>query len=458
VEEIARTTPGVRFTQLIAGQSMLLSAKGSNFGSMFVILDEYSKRTSPELYGEAIAATLRKKFAAEVPEAMLTVLGPPPVRGVGRAGGFKLMVEDRGDSGPETLQGQTENLVDAASEEPGLVGLTSVFRANVPSLFVDVNRTEAMIKKVSLRDLYDTMRIYLGSLYVNDFNKFGRTWQVVVQAEPRFRNQMEDVRRLKVRNALGQMVPLGTVADVKEVNGPLIITRYNMYPAAPINGSAAPGVSSGEAIKLMEGLADQNLLRTMSYEWTELAFLELQAGNTAMIVFGFAVVMVFLVLAAQYESWSLPLAIILVVPMCLLSAIVGVQIGKQDVNIFTQIGFVVLVGLASKNAILIVEFAKQRRDAGEGRRKAILDACALRLRPIMMTSFAFILGVVPLVLATGAGAAARVSLGLAVFSGMIASTCLAVLFVPSFFVLLQSFEERRKARKRGPVVVQPVES
>ena len=446
LEKIAKATPGIKHTQAISGQSLLLSANGSNFGSMFVILDEFKKRRAPELYGEAIQKTLRGKFAAAVPEATIAVLGPPPVRGVGRAGGFKMMIEDHGDNGPVTLQGQADNLVEKGAQQPGLVGLTSVFRANVPQLFVDVNRTEAMVKKVALGDLFDTLRVYLGSIYVNDFNRFGRTWQVVVQAEARFRNQVEDVRRLKVRNADGAMVPVGTLANVKEVNGPLVLTRYNMYPAAPINGAAAMGVSSGQAIKLMDQLSDDQLLRSMSHEWTELAFLEIQAGSTAMAVFGLAVVMVFLVLAFQYESWSLPLAVILVVPMCLLCGIEGVRWAKLDVNIFTQIGFVVLVGLASKNAILIVEFAKLRREAGASAREAALDACRLRLRPIIMTSLAFILGVVPLIASQGAGAEMRRTLGTTVFSGMLGVTFFGIFLTPVFFYLVESLGETRLFR------------
>jgi multidrug efflux pump len=280
------------------------------------------------------------------------------------------------------------------------------------------------------------LRIYLGSLYVNDFNKFGRTWQVNVQADARFRDNIDAVRRLKVRNARGAMVPVGTLADIKEVNGPLLQTRYNMYPAAPLNGNAAIGVSSGQAIATVQELARDVLPSSMTFEWTELAYLEIQAGNTAIIVFGCAVVMVFLVLAAQYESWSLPLAVILVVPMCLLSAVTGVIVSFQDINIFTQIGFVVLVGLASKNAILIVEFAKALREAGETRRHAALEACRLRLRPIVMTSLAFILGVVPLILSNGAGAEMRRTLGVTVFSGMLGVTAFGVFLTPVFFCVV----------------------
>ena len=443
IEAIALKQPGVAYTQSMAGQSLLLSAFGSNFASMFVILDTFANRLEPEKYGETIAANLRKKFGAQILDAQVTVFGPPPVRGVGRAGGYRIMVEDRGDQGSTVLQGQTENLVEKSNQQPTLVGNFAVFRANVPQLFADVNRTTCMTKQVALRDLFQTMQIYLGSLYVNDFNLFGRTWQVIVQAESKFRNKIEDVHRLKVRNAVGSMVPLGTLANIKEVNGPLILTRYNMYPAASINGNAGPGISSGQAINIMEDLARKELLPSMSTEWTELAFLELQAGNTAMVVFGFAVVMVFLVLAAQYESWSLPIAVILVVPMCLLSAITGVNVAGADINIFTQIGFVVLVGLASKNAILIIEFAKANREAGNSRRQATLEACRLRLRPIVMTSFAFILGVVPLMITHGAGAEMRRILGTTVFSGMLGVTLFGIFLTPVFFFVIDWLGETR---------------
>ena len=410
------------------------------------------------LEGETIIADLRERFLKEVGEAVTTVLGPPPVRGVGRAGGFKLMVEDRGDNSLATLQGQTDNLVDKAKLNPSLTSMAATFRANVPQFYVDVNRAECMTKDVRLQDLFDTLRIYLGSLYVNDFNRFGRTWQVIVQADPKFRNSIDYVSRLKVRNSQGTMVPVGTLASLKQINGPLVLTRYNMYPAAPINGAAAPGFSSGDAIATMQSLADHELLKSMTTEWTELAYLELQAGNTAIIVFAFAVVMVFLVLAAQYESWSLPLAIILVVPMCLLSAVIGVRIAGEDVNIFTQIGFVVLVGLASKNAILIVEFAKQRRELGDSRLEATMKACTLRLRPIIMTSVAFILGVLPLLTGHGAGAEMRRTLGTTVFSGMLGVTVFGIFLTPVFFSVIDWLGETRvfsslKMRRGGRFVL-----
>jgi multidrug efflux pump subunit AcrB len=294
-----------------------------------------------------------------------------------------------------------------------------------------------------MSELFNTLQVFLGSLYVNDFNRFGRTWQVNVQADANYRKQVEDIKQLKVRNAAGTMVPLGSMASVKGISGPATIQRYNMYPAAPINGEAAPGVSSGEAIAAMEQVSQQDLPHTMRCEWTELAMLQLQTGNTAMLVFVLAVVLVFLVLAAQYESWSLPLAVILVVPMCLLCSIAGVVFAHMDINIFTQIGFVVLVGLACKNAILIVQYAKVRSDGGTARGEATVEACRLRLRPIIMTSFAFILGVVPLVLSQGAGAEMRRTLGTAVFSGMLGVTLFGIFLTPIFYYVIQWFIERR---------------
>jgi multidrug efflux pump len=345
-----------------------------------------------------------------------------------------MMVEDRGDLGPKGLQEETENLVKAGSATGGkLVGLASVFRANVPQIFVEPDPRECMAKSVSLRNFADTLSIFVGSLYVNDFNLYGRTWQVNVQADQDFRDQIEDLIPMAVRSDRGTMVPIGSLASIHETNGPLILTRYNMYPAASINGVAGPGMSSGQAIDLLAGLADHELSKNMAFEWSDMSYLEVIAGDTAMLIFGFAVVMVFLVLAAQYESWSLPLAVILVVPMCLLSAIIGVNIAGMDVNIFTRIGFVVLVGLASKNAILIVEFAKVQRRSGADRRAATLEACKLRLRPIVMTSLAFILGVLPLIVSRGAGAEMRQTLGTAVFSGMLGVTLFGLLLTPVFF-------------------------
>jgi multidrug efflux pump len=364
------------------------------------------------------------------------------------------VVEDRGDLGLNALQQETKNLMDKGNRlagpggRPPLIGLSSVFRANAPQIYINVNRQQCMTMGVPLGDLFDTLQVYLGSLYVNDFNLFGRTWQVIVQADAPHRIRKETVGQLKVRNMTGGMVPVGTMASTRDVNGPLLISRYNTHAAASIMGSTAVGISSRQGIDLMARLADQELPKGMAYEWTEMAFFEVQAGNTAMAIFAVSVLMVFLVLAAQYESWSLPLAVILVVPMCLLCAIVGVSAmpmilpkslsggGPADINIFTQIGFVVLVGLASKNAILIVEFAKRQREEGAPRREATLAACRLRLRPIVMTSAAFILGSLPLLIAHGAGAEMRRTLGTAVFSGMLGVTLFGIFLTPVFFVVI----------------------
>ncbi len=440
--EIGAAHPGIKHCSGIAGQSFVLQANGSNFGSMFVNLQDYHKRRAPNMSSMAIMGYLQQEFS-KIKEANVMIFPPPPIRGVGRAGGFMLMVEDRGDVGPHGLQQETDNLVAKGNQTPGLARLMTSFRANVPQIYIKPDPRQTMTRHVSLQDFADTLRIYQGSLYVNDFNKFGRTWQVIVQADPRFRKSIDDLPRLKVRNDRGVMVPVGSLAEVKEVNGPLLLIRYNMYLAASVNGMTAPGTSSNQAMEIMEHLADENLPRNMKFEWTDMSYLELLAGNTATVIFGFAVVMVFLVLAAQYESWSLPLAVILVVPMCLLSALVGVSIAQLDVNIFTRVGFVVLVGLASKNAILIVEFAKQQRMAGVPRRQATLEACRLRLRPIIMTSFAFILGVVPLIVAHGAGAEMRKALGVAVFSGMLGVTLFGLVLTPVFFYVIDWLGESR---------------
>ncbi|MGZ3469274.1 MAG: efflux RND transporter permease subunit, partial [Isosphaeraceae bacterium] len=500
INEIATRTPGVTATVGFTGQSLLLNAYGSNFGTMFITLDEFKNRpapsptweaienwwrrlrglkekpAAPDLYYEAIMKKLRGQFGQAIPEANIAIFGPPPVRGVGRAGGWMLMIEDRGDLGSTALQKEVENLSSLGNDgidlkgmpilrdkrpagsvtsgparQSAVQGLASVFRANVPQVFLDVDRTACMIKGVELGDVFMTLQAYLGSLYVNDFNRFGRTWQVIVQAMANYRDQKDDINRLQVRNKRGTMVPLGAVASVREINGPLVLSRYNMYPAASINGSAVPGVSSGSAIRAMEELSNRELPQSMSYEWTEMAYLELAAGNTAIIVFGFSIVMVFLVLAAQFESWAMPLAVILSVPLCMLSALLGVTNAKLlganntslDINIFTQIGLVVLVGLASKNSILIVQFAKLIHGRGKPIREATLEACRLRLRPIIMTSMAFILGVVPLLFAHGAGAEMRQSLGVAVFSGMLGVTFFGVLLTPVFFYVIDTVAESR---------------
>lgn len=453
IETIALGVPGIRHVTGITGTSFVFSASGPNFGSLFINLKNYPERRDPSLSADAIANKLRQEFAKKITDANVAVFPPPPVRGVGRAGGFAMMVQDRGDLGPVVLQEQTEKLVREATQLPRPDGkpgpamppgtLFSVFRANVPQVHVEPNPAACMMRGVTMKDFADTLQVYEGSYYVNDFNLFGRTWQVIVQAEGPFRDREEVLPKLQIRNARGQMVPIGSLADQRMVTGPLVLTRYNMYLAAPINGGAAPGVSSRQAMDMLQDLAHRELPKSMGFEWTDMSYLEQLAGNTAMVIFGFAVVMVFLVLAAQYESWSLPLAVILVVPTCLLSAIQGVRYADLDINIFTQIGFVVLVGLASKNAILIVEFAKQQRAEGLSRRDVTLAACQLRLRPIIMTSLSFILGVVPLIVSSGAGAEMRRTLGTAVFSGMLGVTLFGIFFTPSFFYAIDWLGESR---------------
>lgn len=447
VRKIAQSTPGVEHTVGVVGQSFLLNAMASNSASIFVVFDEFERRAGKrELYADTIISTLRQRFYLEVPEATAVAFGAPPVDGLGNAGGFKIMIQDRGSAGVTELQRQTQNLVRRGNETPGLVGLFSGFSADTPQLFVDIDRTKAKALGVPLGDVFNTLQVYLGGFYANDFNEFGRTWQVNLQADAPFRMQPKDVRNLKVRNNAGEMVPLGALSDIREINGATSITRFNMYPSAAINGATAPGVSSGQGIALMERLANQELPSNFGFAWTEITLQQILAGNTAIFVFAFAVVFVFLVLSAQYESWTLPLAVILVVPMCLLCSLIGtVTLARMDMNIFVQIGFVVLVGLASKNAILIVEYAKDQQDReGKDVFEATVNACRLRLRPILMTSAAFILGVVPLMLGSGAGAEMRRTLGVAVFSGMLGVTLFGIFLTPVFYYAIRYFGRRKQ--------------
>ncbi len=443
IEEIALREKGVQHTVAISGQSILLNANAPNFGAMYVMLSDFHDRAKlGRLSADDIARRLERKFKAEVSEAVINVFGAPPVDGLGTSGGFKMIIEDRNNLGPTMLQAVAESMVEKNHEQEEIQGLYTSYRANTPWLFLNIDRAQAQVMGVNKASIDNALQVYLGSLYVNDFNRDGRTWQVNVQARQEFRNQIEDLKQLHVPNAQGLMVPFAAIADVKAVNGPLVITRYNLYPAAAINCNSAPGYSSGQTIAKMEELIKDELPPSMRHEWTELAYLQNEKGNTAYWVFALAVILVFLVLAAQYESLSLPFAVILVVPMCLLSSIAGILIAGMDINIFTQIGFVVLVGLASKNAILIVEYAKARREAGASIKQATLDACQLRLRPIMMTSFAFILGVVPLVLSEGAGAEMRRTLGTAVFAGMLGVTLFGVFLTPVFYYVIQWLVER----------------
>jgi len=444
IEQIALQTEGVKHTVAIAGQSILLNANASNFGALYLMLDDFDNRLRPELSGDAIAAALQERLAREIPEAIVNIFAAPPVEGLGTAGGFKIILQDIGDNGLPRLQRAAERIVAAGQADPHLQGVFTSFRADTPWLELIVDRIQAKDRGVSIDDIRTTLEATIGPYYVNDFNLFGRTWQVNVQADYKYRQKIEDLKeQLKIRNNMGEMVPLADFASMRFVSGPVFVMRYNMYPSAAIHADAGPDTSSGQAIEHLYQAAQEQLPQSMRTEWTELALLQLQTGNTAMWVFLLAVVLVFLVLAAQYESWSLPLAVILVVPMCLLCAITGVILTRMDVNIFTQIGFLVLVGLACKNAILIVEFAKAQREAGMERKQATLAACQLRLRPIIMTSFAFIFGVVPLMIAKGAGAEMRRTLGVAVFAGMLGVTLFGIFLTPVFYYVIQWFKDRR---------------
>jgi multidrug efflux pump len=445
ITELVQPLPGVAHVTGVAGQSFTLNASGSNLGNFFVTLDPFDQRRDPSLTATAITSRIKAMLDRELPEATVSLFTPPPVSGLGSASGFKIIIEDRGDLGIIELQKQIERLIARSRQSDKVENLFCVFRANVPQLYADLNREQCQTMGVNPKDVFDTLQIYLGSYYVNDFNRFGRSWEVVVQAQGPFRDDPNKIKLLKVRNARGEMVPLGAVLSLRDIGGPINIGRYNMYPAAAILGGTKPGVSSGQGIEEMERLCAEVLSPGMGFEWTEINYMQVDAAKNIwnQLIFPLAVVFVFLVLAAQYESWALPLAVILVVPMCILSSLTGVYLTHGDINIFTQIGFVVLVGLASKNAILIVEFAKRKRDSGLSRHEATLSACRLRLRPILMTSFAFIFGVVPLLLGTGAGAEMRRTLGIAVFSGMLGVTLFGIFLTPVFFNVIEWFIDRR---------------
>jgi multidrug efflux pump len=442
--DIGLKQPGVANAVQFPGLSINGFVNSPNAGIIFFTLEPFEERKSKDEYGLSIAGALNGRFAG-IQDAFVAVFPPPPVQGLGTVGGFKLQLEDRAGLGEGELYRATQALLGRAYQTPELAGLFSGYQINVPQLYVDVDREKAKQQGIALTDLFQAMQVYLGSVYVNDFNKFGRTYQVIVQADAPFRATAEDIARLKVRNAGGEMVPLGSVIRVKQSYGPDRGLRYNAYPSADLNGGPAPGVSSGQATAIIERLARETLPNGIGYEWTDLTYQQILAGNAALFVFPLCVLLAFLVLAAQYESWSLPLAVILIVPMSLLSAIAGVWLTRGDNNIFTQIGFLVLVGLACKNAILIVEFARELRVRGRSTVEAALEASRIRLRPILMTSLAFIMGVVPLVFSSGAGAEMRHAMGVAVFSGMLGVTFFGLLLTPVFYVVLQRLTARRTA-------------
>jgi len=448
MSEIASKHPGVENTEAFPGLSINGFTNSPNSGIVSVTLKDFGLRKDESLSAGAIAAELNGQFG-EIQEAYLAIFPPPPVQGLGTIGGFRLQIQDRGNLGYDELYVQTQNILNKARQLPELnpMSVFTSYQVNVPQVDAAIDREKAKTHGVAISDIFDTLQVYLGSLYANDFNRFGRTYQVNVQADQQFRLEPEQIGQLKVRNNRGEMVPLSTFVKVNDSAGPDRVMHYNGFLTADINGAAAPGYSSGQAEAAIAKLLEEELPIGMTFEWTDLTYQQILAGNTAIFIFPLCVLLAFLVLAAQYESWSLPMAVILIVPIVLFTAITGVIIAGLDNNIFTQIGLIVLVGLACKNAILIVEFAKEKQEEGLDRVAAVLEACRLRLRPILMTSIAFIMAVVPLVLSSGAGAEMRHAMGVAVFSGMIGVTFFGLLLTPVFYVLIRGFVEKREARK-----------
>jgi hydrophobe/amphiphile efflux-1 (HAE1) family protein len=455
-DEIMQNTPGVKDWVTVSGYSMLSGTAGSNVAMMVIIFDTWDDRTSSELQQEAILANLRGQFA-QVEEAVGIAFIPPAIDGLGVAGGFQMQVQDRGDLGPNMLENVAQEMVSDGNGQSGLTALSTTFRANVPQLFADVDRTKAKTLGVSLSSVFSTLQAYLGSAYVNDFNKFGRTYQVQIQADEQFRLEADDIRDLDVRNNKGEMVPIGTMVSVSDTFGPQMLQRYNLYPSAQVNGEPAPGFSSGQALELMEQMAETKLPDSMGFEWTGMSYQEKKVSGEQYVIFVLAIVFVFLVLAAQYESWTNPAAVIAVVPLSALGVVIALTVSGMDNNVYTQIGIVLLVALASKNAILIVEFASEQRAQGQSIRDAAASAAELRFRAILMTAFSSILGFLPLVVASGAGAASRQSVGTVVVGGMIAATFFSLLFVPSFFVMFSSLSNLWKKADSAKNANPPVE-
>jgi multidrug efflux pump len=448
MSEIARNQPGVESAVAFPGLSINGFTNSANAGIVFATLKPFAERKSPQLSGGAIAMQLNQKFA-DIREAFIAIFPPPPVAGLGTIGGFKLQIEDRGGLGYGALDEATKAFLARAMKAPELAGLFSSYQVNVPQIYADIDRTRARQLGVAVTDVLETMQIYLGSLYVNDFNKFGRTYTVRVQADAPYRARPDDISQLKVRSKTGEMIPLAAVLKVQPSAGPERAMRYNGFLAADIKGGPAPSYSSGEARAAVERIAAEVLPPGIGFEWTELTYQEILAGNSAILVFPVALLLVFLVLAALYESLVLPLAILMIVPMALLGAMAGVLISQGDNNVFTQIGLIVLVGLSAKNAILIVEFARELELAGHKPVAAAIEASRLRLRPILMTSLAFIMGVLPLVYSSGAGSEMRRAMGVAVFSGMIGVTVFGIFLTPVFYVLLRRLSGNRPLKRTG---------
>ncbi len=451
--DIILATPGVEHAVPFVGLDATTFTQASNDGTIFSGLPSLYHASGHWPPASAVLASLRQRLSA-VQGAFILTIPPPPVPGIGNSGGFKMMLQDRAGLGSQALANAAQALTGAANQDPDFAGVFTLFSTRTPSVYADIDREKAEKVGLTPSDVFNTLQLYLGSQYVNDFNFLGRTYEVIAQADGRFRRNLDDIGRLKTRNAAGEMVPIGTVARLHEVTDPYRVPRYDLFPAAEIMGNAAPGVATGTALHRMEELAHKVLPRGISFEWTELAYQQQQKGTPTLLVFGAAALFVFLVLAAQYESLKLPLAVILIVPMCLLAAVTGLLSRGMPIDILAQIGFVVLVGLAAKNAILIVEFARQAEEAGASAAQAAVHAARTRLRPILMTSFAFIMGVAPLAVATGAGSEMRQSLGTAVFSGMLGVTCFGLLFTPSFYTMVRRIGRRQVRSREGLTVAE----
>ncbi|WP_457089641.1 efflux RND transporter permease subunit, partial [Microvirga sp. P5_D2] len=453
--KIMQETPGIRDAIAFAGFSGATFTNATNSAAIFASFKPFGERMSAGLSADKIIGDLFARMQ-QIEEAFIIAVPPPPVSGLGNSGGFKVQLQNRTGDDVRGILAVAYQLMGQASQNPNLTGVFTTFSANSPQVYLEIDRQKASILNVPIPNIFETLRINLGTAYVNDFNAFGRVYQVRAQADQRFRIDREDINRLRVRSSTGALVPMGTIVEMREVSGPDLVQRYNMFTSVALQGNAAPGVSSGTALDTMEEMIRKTQSPGMGFEWTELAFQERQTGNTAVFIFALSVLFVFLVLAAQYESWSLPIAIILIVPMGVLSALIGVMLRGQDNNILTQIGLVVLVGLAAKNAILIVEFAKQAEMEGRTPIEAVVEACRLRLRPILMTAFAFILGVLPLVIATGPGAEMRQALGTAVFAGMIGVTLFGLFLTPVFYVTLRTIVLRfaRRSPAKPPESVE----
>ena len=434
--EIIMTTKGVEHVAPFAGLDATTFTVASNSGTIFSGLPSLYSHELKGVTAASVLADLRKRLSV-IQDAYVLTIPPPPVQGLGSAGGFKMMLQDRAGLGSDALAKAAQTLVAAANKDPSFAGVFTLFGTRAPSVYADIDREKAEKVGLTPTDVFSTLQVYLGSQYVNDFNYLGRTYQVIAQADGSYRRDPQDIARLKARNTSGQMVPIGTVARLKAENAPYRVPRYDLFPAAEVMGVAAPGVATGSALHRMEELAHQVLPPEIGFEWTELAYQQQAPGTSALLIFGASALFVFLVLSAQYESWKLPLAVVMIVPMCLLASVTGLLTRGMPIDVLAQIGFVVLVGLAAKNAILIVEFARQAEDNGASAAEAAVSAARTRLRPILMTSLAFIFGVAPLVVATGAGAEMRQSLGTAVFAGMLGVTGFGLLFTPAFYTAVR---------------------